>query len=60
MRREVAPAAGININTVGVILMIAGAIGLVMFLAVWGRRDRVVSGGTTVVDSPTIVERRDH
>ena len=41
---------GININSVGVILMIAGAIGLVMFALVFGRRDRVVDGGTTVVE----------
>lgn len=41
---------GINVNTVGVILMVAGLIGLVMFALVFGRRDRVVEGGTTVVE----------
>ena len=41
---------GVNINTVGVILMIAGAIGIVMFALVFGRRDRYVDGGTTIVE----------
>ena len=41
---------GFNINTIGIILMVAGAIGLVMFALVFGRRDRVVDGGTTVVE----------
>ena len=39
-------AEGINLDTVGVILMIAGAIGLFFFLAVFGRRDRIVEGPT--------------
>ena len=41
---------GFNINSIGIILMIAGAIGLVMFALVFGRRDRIVDGGTTVVE----------
>lgn len=41
---------GFDINTIGVILMIAGVLGLVMFALVFGRRDRVVEGGTTVID----------
>jgi hypothetical protein len=47
---EVDSAEGFNINTIGIILMIAGAIGLVMTLAVFGprRRDAVVDGGTVV------------
>jgi hypothetical protein len=42
-----ATVSGIDLATVGVILMIAGAIGLIMFMAVFGRR-----GGTraTVVE----------
>ena len=36
---------GLNINTVGIILMIAGAIGLVWALLVLSRRDAVVEGG---------------
>ena len=34
-------ATGFNINTVGVILMIAGAIGLLLTMLVFGRRDTV-------------------
>jgi Domain of unknown function (DUF6458) len=44
---------GINVNTIGIILMIAGAIGIVLFALVFGRRSRVVEGGTT-----TVVDRR--
>lgn len=40
---------GININTIGVILMIVGAIGLVATLFIWGPRSRstVVEDGVT-------------
>jgi len=41
---------GININTVGIILMIAGAIGMLLFLAVFGRRDQVVESRGPVVE----------
>jgi hypothetical protein len=37
---ETDSAEGFNINTVGIILMIAGAIGLVWAALVYGRRDR--------------------
>ena len=47
---------GIDLDVVGIILMAAGAIGLFMFAAVWGRRDRVVD--RTVVDRGPVVERR--
>jgi hypothetical protein len=50
---ETDSAEGFNINTIGVILMVAGLIGLLMFALVFGRRDRVVEGGTT-----TVVDRR--
>ena len=43
--------SGIDIATIGVILMVAGAIGLVVALSVlngWGGRG--VAGGTTVVE----------
>ena len=36
---EVENAEGFNINTVGIILMVAGAIGLVTSLVVFGDRD---------------------
>ena len=41
---------GIDLDTVGIILMIAGAIGLLFFLAVFGRRDRVVEREAPVVE----------
>lgn len=47
---------GFNINTIGIILMVAGAIGLIMFALVWGRRDHV-DGGTTVVESRRTYDR---
>jgi len=43
---EVDNPDGFNINTIGIILMIAGAIGLVATLLVFGRRD-----GDTVVET---------
>jgi hypothetical protein len=42
---EAGSAEGFNINTIGIILMVAGAIGLLMTLLIWGPRSR-----TTVVD----------
>lgn len=39
---EVNNAEGFNINTIGIILMIAGAIGLVWALMMTERRDRTV------------------
>lgn len=50
---EVESAEGFNINTIGIILMIAGALGLIMALAVFGprRRDTIVEGGGTVVET---------
>ena len=48
-----AEADGLNLNNVGVILMVVGLLGLVLSLAFWnswggfGRRDVVVDGGTT-------------
>jgi hypothetical protein len=43
---------GVNINNVGIILMIAGVIGLVVYLVVWAPRRR------RVVAQPTVVERQ--
>jgi hypothetical protein len=60
--------SGLDIRTVGVILMIAGALGLAITAAVYGPRrrstlvhERTVSGqptvtGPTVVAGPTVVE----
>ena len=43
-----ASVSGVSLSTVGVILMIVGAVGLLLFLTVWGswgpeRRDRIVT-----------------
>ena len=50
---EVENAEGFNINTIGIILMIVGAIGLVTSMAIFGGRDRVVER-----DSGRVVETR--
>ena len=40
--------SGIELSTVGWILMGAGALAIVLFLTVWGPRDRPVDRGTVV------------
>jgi hypothetical protein len=52
---EVDNAEGININTVGIILMVVGALGLIVTLAVFGPRRREVVDGGSVVET----RRRD-
>lgn len=47
---ETESAEGIDLNTVGIILMIAGAIGVFLFLAVFGRRDTVTDARGPVVE----------
>ena len=52
-------ASGFSINTVGIILMIAGALGLVLSLLFWSsfspyRRSRTVAGPDTVVEERRI------
>jgi hypothetical protein len=52
-------ASGFSINTVGIILMIAGALGLVLSLLFWSsfspyRRGRTVVGGDAVVEERRI------
>jgi hypothetical protein len=42
---------GFNINTIGVILMVVGAIGLVVSMAIFGGR----RGGRTVVEEREVV-----
>lgn len=44
-----ASISGLDINVVGVILMVAGAIGLLMTMLVFGRRDRGVVAEDRVV-----------
>jgi hypothetical protein len=49
---------GVDLDVVGMILMAAGVLGLVMFMAVWGpRRDRVAQR-TVVAPTTPVVERR--
>ena len=55
-------ASGFNLNTVGIILMVAGALGVVLSLRFWSsfspsRRGGTVVGGDTVVEERHI--RRD-
>lgn len=52
-----ATVSGIDINTIGVILMVAGAIGLAMSMLIFGRRDRVVAGGVT--EERVVTRERD-
>ena len=47
---------GFNINTAGIILMILGAIGLLVSLAVWGPRRRRM---TTVERGPGVARYRE-
>ena len=50
-------ASGFSINTVGIILMVAGAIGLVLSLLFWSSFSPYRRGGT-VVGGDTVVEER--
>jgi len=49
-------ASGFNINTIGIILMVAGALGLLMTTLVLGRRDRGVTG---VAEERVVTRERD-
>lgn len=54
---------GIDIQTVGVILMIVGAIGLIVDLVIFAPRRRRVVADDAVVDAParrTVVERETY
>ena len=51
-----ASVSGLDISVIGVILMVAGAIGLAMTMLVFGRRDRV---GGTVVEDRVVTRERD-
>ncbi len=48
---------GVNLDVVGIILMIAGAIGLLLTMLLFGRRDRVASGG--VAEERVVTRERD-
>ena len=59
---DVSSSSGFNLNTVGIILMAAGALGVVLSLLFWSsfspyRRGATVVGGDTVVEERHV--RRD-
>ena len=47
---DVESSSGFNINTIGVILMVVGAIGLLVTMFVFAPRRRAAVGSTTVVE----------
>ena len=49
--------SGIDLNMIGVILMIVGALGLVLTLVVWGPRRRDVAGRGVVEERRVYDER---
>jgi len=51
-----ATVSGLDLSTIGIILMIAGAVGLATFMLVFGRRDRVGAVGAGPVSSTTVVD----
>ena len=52
---------GINVNNVGIILMVVGALGLAIFALVWGPRTRQAAPQTTIIEErpvrPVVQER---
>ena len=48
--------SGVSIQVIGVILMVAGAVGLVMTMLIFGRRDRVGAG---VAEERVVTRERD-
>ena len=56
--------SGLDINVIGIILMIVGVIGLLMFLLVWGPRSRARVARSVplterrVYEEPTVYEER--
>jgi hypothetical protein len=58
---ETESTEGINVNNVGIILMVVGALGLAIFALVWGPRSRRGVPQTTIVEErpvqPVVQER---
>jgi predicted membrane channel-forming protein YqfA (hemolysin III family) len=50
--------SGFSIHTVGIILMVAGALGVVLSLLFWSSFSPYRRGGTLVGDSTVVEERR--
>ena len=48
---------GLDINVIGYILMVCGALGLLLTMLVFGRRDRTV--GTGVAEERVVTRERD-
>ena len=51
-----ASISGLDIQVIGIILMVCGALGLVLTMLVFGRRDRVVGG---VAEERVVTRERD-
>ena len=51
-------ASGFNLHTVGIILMVAGALGLVLSLLFWSSFSPYRRGGTVVGGESVVEERR--
>ena len=49
--------SGLDINVIGAILMIAGAVGLLMTMLVFGRRDRGVATTGVVTEERVVRDR---
>jgi Domain of unknown function (DUF6458) len=49
--------SGIDLSTVGWILMVAGALAIILFLTVWGPRDRAVDRAGVVEERRVYDER---
>lgn len=54
-----ATLAGLDIQVVGYILMLAGILGLILSLLVWGPRRRVATTRADVVEERTVTRNRD-
>ena len=52
--------SGIDIQTVGIILMLAGVLGVIVDLAIFAPRRRSVAGAAPVGRTRTVVEDRDN
>jgi Domain of unknown function (DUF6458) len=52
--------SGLNLNAVGVVLMLAGALGLILTLFVWGprRRARVIDAGEEIIEERRVYDDR--
>lgn len=52
--------SGLDLDVVGVVLMLAGAVGLIMTMFVWGprRRARVIGGDEEIVEERRVYDDR--